>query len=83
VDYVPRPSPLVSGLVVTLALQQCGASEEYFVQPVECFMYPGSGQTVATGQVSATGPTATRYIVPDLFPFLLCARLLPYACSAA
>lgn len=47
---VPRPVGPVPGLVVTRTLINSGNLEHpCHIQSVECFMYAGSGEVVATG----------------------------------
>jgi hypothetical protein len=54
---VPRPVGPLPGLVVTKTLINAANLEHRcYVQTVECFMYPGSGQVVVTGAAVSVKP---------------------------
>jgi hypothetical protein len=48
-EPIPRPTGAVPGLVLTYALtRSLHADHDGYLQTVECFLFPGSGQTIVT-----------------------------------
>jgi hypothetical protein len=66
-EPIPRPTGAVPGLVVTYALVKGIRSNNHgYLQPVECFLFPGSGQTIVTaGSVRLNGAYWTQKEVHD------------------